>query len=108
MEKIALMVATLFFVSATAHAAPVKILGAGSYTCGNHTSSSEAEKVLDLQWVTGYLSAMSIGTQVDFLQGVDSPAIAGALDLYCKNSPLDMMAAAAGDIYKQLLKRAKK
>lgn len=107
MKKVVIAMSVLL-VSSIVDAAPIMVIGAGSYSCGKHTASNEVEKSVDLQWVLGFLAAKSFEKNVDLMNGMDARAIAGALNLYCQKAPLDMMLAAATDIYNQLLARATK
>jgi len=58
--------------------------------------------MMGLQWVEGYLSALNNSSDIDFLKDTDPKAIAGAVDLYCRNNPLDHIVDAAKSIYRQL------
>ena len=107
MKRITLAV-FIFSTYSLSYAAPIKVIGGGAYTCGNHTNDTPTGKFQDVQWVLGYLSAKGLSENVDLMDGLDADAISAALDLYCQKEPLRKVREAAENIYLQLRKRASK
>jgi hypothetical protein len=61
-------------------------------------------------WVLGYLAALNLWGVLgknDALSNTDAEAIYAWLDHYCRAHPLDSIATAAGDLARELSRRAR-
>lgn len=93
---------------------PIRLLGEGTSSCGQRTEAVMAnDAVVHLQqsaWVLGYLRGAFDGMTVkpDPMAGLDSAAVRGWLDKYCREHPLDNIYTAASELTKELIKRSLK
>ena len=82
----------------------------GAPTCGGWLTqrSSPTGESVELAWIVGYLSGLAIGFNEDVLGSVDNPAIAGWLDTYCRDHPLESFGSAGQDLFIELANKAKR
>ncbi|GAC1406773.1 MAG: hypothetical protein NVSMB6_03490 [Burkholderiaceae bacterium] len=89
-----------------AHAAN-SVLGGGLATCAGYMGENESARDMRGAWVLGYLSGLNAKSKADFLGRTDFPSIHAALDLYCKENPLDQLFDAADSIFTRLAAKTK-
>jgi hypothetical protein len=76
------------------------VYGAGASSCGEWTQERQGQDWYSLgQWVLGFVSARS---NSGLLRQVDSNAIAGWIDNYCREHPLDRLKRAADVLVAEL------
>lgn len=80
-----------------------KYFGSGGASCGEWLAGEkQGVRNLDLSWVLGYLSALNLNSQTDFLRGYEHKGIAAAIDKYCRENPLKKVIDAADDVAEQM------
>jgi hypothetical protein len=84
----------------SAQPVPVTIMGVGgSASCGTWTQSRSGpvtpKTVEYAAWVFGFLSGMSVARMDTALNKIDSGAVLGWMDNYCRQNPLQSIMGAA-------------
>ena len=100
MSRVLLLATILGLSSATPVAAAdtVRIIGAGTASCGDWMAKRTASSVDALQhqqWVLGYLSSVANWTDPDPMKGLDAEAVWAWMDSYCRAHPLATVSKAA-------------
>lgn len=83
------------------------------FTCGGWLRIREVpynaiEKASALNWVLGYLSRASFGTNEDILKSASPSGISAWLDSYCEAHPLDSLVTAAFKLEADLRARVRR
>lgn len=105
--KKTLTAALLAMLLLTSGHAANSILGGGLASCAGYMAENESARDMRAAWVLGYLSGLNAGSKVDSLRHTDFPSIHAALDLYCKQNPLDQLFDAADAVYAKLAAKTK-
>ena len=89
--RILLTILAVVLMTRVAAAAPLSMAaGAGTISCGSWTADRQTlMNSTEMQWILRFLS--SVGAP----QGMDSEAVAGWLDNYCRAHPLKNLSYAA-------------
>jgi hypothetical protein len=87
-------------------------LGIGNDSCGQWTQTRREVGYrwqAYMSWVQGFLTAYNVFTEGthDVTRGVDSDGLAGWIDNYCQQHPLDNLAAAAQQLTTELISRGR-
>lgn len=97
-------------VSGIAHAEPIAY-GHGSKKCGNFIAAIEdkragntAQAYQFMVWTSGFASAHSAVTSIDYFKNADSKSIEIWLENYCQKNPLDTYVMATIKLLSELSK----
>ena len=95
---VVLIDALLFMLANNAGVDTVQQLGKGTAsTCGTWTAErkSSTQWLSAGNWVLGFMSGPASALDRDLLGGLDSEAVMGWMDNYCRAHPLDQIAVGA-------------
>jgi hypothetical protein len=108
MSKTSLLLAVLIALMTTS-AHGVKIRGAPS--CGAWTEDRPMRNLSSLvqqSWLLGFLSALAMETQKDFIAGTDNPSLFLWMDNFCGANPLKDVADGGYQLYTELARQKSK
>jgi hypothetical protein len=113
MVRIVIVAALLAGTASAPASAQRTIIGHGLSSCGTWTQERrEARGAIPTRaWILGYLSGVNaLDGDADFLApvAVDSPAIFGWIDNYCRSKPLDNVQDAVNGLMIELRSRARR
>lgn len=83
------------------------VQGAGAFTCGEYIAKPYV-KEMGNQWLLGYFSALNMAFYKNpdiFIDFTSIDALAAAVELYCKQNPLDLVIDGTFSVYQQLVAR---
>jgi len=96
--------ATALFATASANAVSVR----GDPSCGNWTEERPKKSISSLAnefWLLGFLSALAMETNRDFIKGTDNASLFQWMDSYCKENPLSYLSDGGYKLLGELRKR---
>ena len=80
----------------------------GDPSCGNWTEARAEKSVGSLAnefWLLGFLSALAMETQRDFISGTDNASLFLWMDNYCKENPLTYLSDGGYRLFRELVRR---
>ena len=80
----------------------------GDPSCGNWTEARATNAMRSLAnefWLLGFLSALAIETERDFISGTDNPSLFLWMDNYCKENPLSHVSDGGYKLFRELVRR---